>query len=207
LPDAIELLTQTTLRNVIAQMTLDDTFSSRELINSILKEMTEQDAERWGVRITHVEIMNILPPMDTKNAMESQIKEERDRRSLVLTADGERESAIIKSKGNAAQIILRAEGQKTADIQKAKGKSKAKLLIAQAESKSIELIKKSLENCGSSERSTDYLIATKYLNSIRNLSNRTNSKVIMVPVESVKGIGQLFGNFKPNEQKSLFNLN
>jgi len=207
LPDAIELLTQTTLRNVIAQMTLDDTFSSRELINSMLKEMTEQDAERWGVRITHVEIMNIIPPSDTKNAMELQIKEERERRSLVLTADGGRESAIIRSKGDAAQIILRAEAQKTADIQRAKGRSKAKLLIAQAEAKSIELIKKALEQCGCTERATDYLIAMKYLRSLRQLSaNKNNSKIVMVPCESIKGIGQLFSQQKLTEQKSLFSF-
>jgi len=178
LPDAIELLTQTTLRNIIAQMTLDDTFSSRELINSILKEMTEQDAERWGVRITHVEIMNILPPEDIKSAMEYQIREERERRSLVLSADGERESNIIKSKGTAAQMILRAEGQKTADIQRAKGAAKSKLLLAQAEAKSIELIKKALETSG--VKATEYLITLKYLNALRNLAN-ANSKVVLVP--------------------------
>ena len=157
--------------------------------------------------------MNILPPSDTKNAMELQIKEERERRSLVLTADGERESAIIKSKGNAAQIILRAEGQKTADIQKAKGKSKAKLLIAQAEAKSIELIKKALEESNATERATDYLIALKYLNSIKNMSynpnrqNNQNTKVVMIPVESVKGIGQLFGQQKTvNQEKNVLNF-
>ena len=199
LPDAIELLTQTTLRNIIAQMTLDDTFSSRELINSILKEMTEQDAERWGVRITHVEIMNILPPDDIRSAMEYQIREERERRSLVLNADGERESAIIKSKGNAAQMILRAEGQKTADIQRAKGAAKSKLLLAQAEAKSIEMLKKVLESTG--VKATEYLITLKYLTSLKNLSTN-NSKVVLVPCESIQGVGNIFSSAQtlPQEQ-------
>lgn len=103
-PDAIELLTQATLRNVIAQMTLDDTFSSREQINAELLSKVQRDAERWGVTITRVEIFNILPPHDIRSAMENQIKSERERRSTVLQADGERESAVIRSRGDAARV-------------------------------------------------------------------------------------------------------
>jgi regulator of protease activity HflC (stomatin/prohibitin superfamily) len=104
LPDALTLLTQTTLRNIIAQITLDETFSSRDLINQRLRDKTSRDAERWGVSITRVEIMNIFAPEDIRDAMEKQIKEERERRSSVLRADGEREAAIVSSKGNAAKV-------------------------------------------------------------------------------------------------------
>ncbi len=135
LPDALTLLTQTTLRNVVAHITLDESFASRDLINARLRDKTSRDAERWGVAITRVEIMNIFAPDDIRDAMEKQIKEERERRSSVLRADGDREAAIVSSKGNAAkvcvspisaalcsralirQIILCAEGDKTAQMQ------------------------------------------------------------------------------------------
>jgi len=190
LPDSIELLTQTTLRNIIAQMTLDDTFSSRELINAELKEKTMTDAERWGVSIKRVEIMNILPPSDIKQAMEKQIREERERRSHVLQADGERESAIIRSKGNAAKLVLEAEGEKTANIQRSKGQAEAKLLLATAEAESIKSIKLSLKNSGL--RATDYLITLQYLNALKYMnSSGKPTKVILVPSQTLDTIGDI----------------
>jgi len=188
LPDAIELLTQTTLRNIIAQMTLDDTFSSRELINSQLKEKTTADAERWGVSILRVEIMNILPPDDIKHAMEKQIREERERRSLVLQADGERESAIIRSKGNAAKLVLKAEGDKTSKIQTAKGLAEAKLLMAGAEA---ECIKKISETVPSGVRATDYLMALQYLASLSRMNSHSPAKVVLVPSNTLDSISDI----------------
>jgi len=190
LPDAIELLTQTTLRNIIAHMTLDETFSSREMINAQLKETTTPDAERWGVTITRVEIMNILPPADIKDAMEKQIKEERERRSTVLQADGERESSIIRSKGDAAQAILFAEGEKTSRLQKAKGIAESKLLLATSEAEAIKSIQESMK--GSSIRSTDYMIALQYLNSLNRMTmSGKPSKVVLVPSETLDTIGDI----------------
>jgi len=200
LPDAIELLTQTTLRNIIAHMTLDDTFSSREMINAQLKETTSPDAERWGVSITRVEIMNILPPADIKDAMEKQIKEERERRSTVLQADGERESAIIRSKGDAAQAILYAEGEKTSRIQRAKGIAESKLLLATADAESIKSIQDSLK--GSNVRSTDYMIALQYLNSLyRMTASGKPSKLILVPsdtLDTIVDIINVHSQLQPN---------
>jgi len=192
LPDAIELLTQTTLRNIIAQMTLDDTFSSRELINSQLKEKTMPDAERWGVTIKRVEIMNILPPADIKQAMEKQIKEERERRSHVLQADGERESSIIRSKGNAAQMILQSEGDKTSRIQNAKGIAEAKILMATAEAESIKSIRSAITD--SNVRATDYLMGSQYLSTINRLSTSSAEKpstVTLIPTDTLNTIGDL----------------
>jgi len=189
LPDAIELLTQTTLRNIIAHMTLDDTFSSREIINAQLKESTCGDAERWGVTITRVEIMNILPPADIKDAMEKQIKEERERRSTVLQADGERESAIIRSKGDAAQVILYAEGEKTAKIQRAKGIAESKLLLASAEVESIKSIQESMK--GSQAKSIDYMVANQYLNSLNRMTGGKTSKVFLVPSNTLDTIEEI----------------
>jgi len=202
LPDAIELLTQTTLRNIIAHMTLDDTFSSRELINAQLKEATCVDAERWGVTITRVEIMNILPPADIKDAMEKQIKEERERRSTVLQADGERESAIIRSKGDAAQVILYAEGEKTSKIQRAKGVAESKLLLATAEAESIKSIQESLKE--SHVRSTDYMIALQYLNSLNRMTTSGKaSKVILVPSDTLDTIGEIMNTQQKLQTKAV----
>ncbi len=143
------------------------------------------DAERWGVSIKRVEIMNILPPKDIKHAMESQIKEERERRSNVLQADGERESAIIRSKGNAAKLILKAEGEKTAKIQIAKGIAEAKSLQATAESESIKSIRAALKESG--VRATDYLIASQYLNSLTNVnSSGKQCTTVLVPSNTLE---------------------
>lgn len=193
LPDAIEMLTQSTLRNIIAHMTLDDTFSSRELISTQLKERTLHDAERWGVTLTRVENMNILPPADIKSAMELQIREERERRALVISADGERESQIIRSFGDAAQLILNAEGSKTARVQRAKGEAEAKLLLAQAESRGIALLSDALQALG--VRATEYLVALQYMNAFSTMamSRSKQSSVVLVPRESIAGLSDLLG--------------
>lgn len=185
LPDAIELLTQVestifyymqaTLRNIVAKITLDDTFSSREAINEELLEKVytnylnyyqiHLDAERWGVTITRVEIQNILPPYDIKNVMEMQIKSERARRyshiswmkcrSEVLRADGDRIRDVITSRGNVARVaileenysqqVLNAEGFRASTIVRAEGEAAAKLMAAEAEKKSLEIIAQGLE--------------------------------------------------------------
>lgn len=195
LPDAIELLTQTTLRNIIAQMTLDDTFSSRELINAELKEKTGPDCERWGVTITNVEIMNIIPPADIKQAMEMQIKEERERRSTVLHADGQRESAVIRSKGDAAKLVLKAEGEKTSKIQVAKGSAEAKQNLATAEAESIRVISEALRN--SELKATDYLTAVQYLESLQKVASRQeNSTVTFIPSDTIDFLSDLAVNAK-----------
>lgn len=189
LPDAVELLTQATLRNIVAQMTLDDTFSSREAINTQLLSKIQRDSERWGVTITRVEIFNILPPADIKSAMENQIRAERERRSTVLRADGTRESAVIKSRGEAARVVLSAEGARAASIARAQGDAAAKKLLASAEADCVAAIR---DACGDSVRAVDYLAAVEYLNSLRNLTaGASRSEVVMVPTEAMDGIDSL----------------
>jgi len=196
LPDAVELLTQATLRNIVAQMTLDDTFSSREAINAQLLGKIQRDSERWGVTITRVEIFNILPPADIKNAMENQIRAERERRSTVLRADGTRESAVIKSRGEAARVVLSAEGARAASLLRAQGDAQSKKMLASAEADCIGAIK---AVAGDSVRAVDYLAAVEYLNSLRNLTVAENkSTVTLVPFEAMDGIDALVGlNTRP----------
>lgn len=191
LPDAIELLTQSTLRNIIANMTLDDTFSSRDHINANLLSILRPDAERWGVSITRVEIFNINPPENIKLAMENQIKAERERRSHVLVADGNRESTIVKSRGDAARIVLLAEGQRSVDMVRATGEARAKMLFAEAESKSIECMQAACQNTGI--RSVDYLIALQYLNSIMSVNKpgSESSKVVLIPSKTIVGVNDV----------------
>jgi len=189
LPDAIELLTQTSLRNIIAQMTLDDTFSSREIINSRLKERTTPDVERWGVSISRVEIFNILPPPDIKRAMENQLKEERERRSTVLTADGSRESNVIRSRGEAAQMVLLSEGYRVSRLIRAKGEAAAKIAQARAQAESLDLIRKALTISGIS--ATDYLLTIDYLRALPRLSSGENTRAILVPSVAVDPVEAL----------------
>lgn len=183
LPDSIELLTQSTLRNIIAGLTLDDTFSSREEINAELLGKVARDCERWGVTITRVEVFNISPPSDILDAMTKQITAERERRSAVLTADGERESSIIQSRGEAAQLILQAEGMRAAALLRAKGAADAKKIMAQAEAQCLADIRTAVSPHG--VRGVDYLTAVEYLNSLARLSSGVADKVVLVPMESV----------------------
>lgn len=190
LPDAVELLTQSTLRNIVAHMTLDDTFSSREKINAELLKMIQLDTERWGVTITRVEIFNISPPKDIIQSMQLQIKAERDRRSAVLKADGERLSSIIRSHGEAAKLVLHAEGKRTSDITQAHGDAKSKTLIADSQAECLKVVADAVGQYG--VRAVDYLTAVQYLNALRMICyNKKNNKVILVPVECVNGIDEL----------------
>lgn len=183
LPDSIELLTQSTLRNIVAGLTLDDTFSSREQINSELLAKVARDCERWGVAITRVEVFNISPPSDILDAMTQQITAERERRSNVLTADGERESSIIKSRGNAAQLVLQAEGFRASSVLRAKGNAEAKKIMAAAEAQCLADMRHAVSPY--SIRGVDYLTAIEYLNSLARLTSGRADKVVLVPLDSV----------------------
>lgn len=191
LPDAIELLTQTTLRNIIAYLTLDDCFSSRERINDLLRERTQSDAARWGVEIVAVEIQQILPPDDIKAAMENQIIGERERRSAVLQADGERESQVIRSRGDAAKVVLHAEGEKMSRIQTAKGEAEYKMVLATSEAECITALREALTQLGSQVRATDYLVCLQYLNALHTSTSSKPSKVVLIPRSSLETVSQL----------------
>jgi len=186
LPDCVELLTQTTLRNIIALMTLDDTFSNRDLINSRLKEATKPDAERWGITITHVEVLNVFPPRDIQAAMEKQIQQERERRAAVLTADGDRESSIIRSQGTRVKIVLEAEAGKTAAVNKAKGKAEARILLAEAEASAIHTLRSALTTAKvGGVRATDYMLAVAYLKTLEGLGS-PGAALVLIPSSTVE---------------------
>ena len=127
LPNAIEKLTQTTLRNVIGELELDKTLTSRDTINSKLRDILDEATDKWGVKVNRVELQDINPPQEIKIAMEKQMRAERDRRAKILEAEGEKRSKILV-----------AEGEKEAKIARAEGEAKSKLLVAEAEAKAIK---------------------------------------------------------------------
>jgi regulator of protease activity HflC (stomatin/prohibitin superfamily) len=183
LPDSVELLTQSTLRNIIAGLTLDDTFSSREEINAELLVKVQRDCERWGVAITRVEVFNISPPHDILEAMTKQITAERERRSNVLTADGERESSIIESRGKAAQYVLQAEGTRAASILRAKGAAEARKVMSAAEATCLSDVRAAVAPY--SVKGVEYLATVEYLNTLAQLTTGRSERVVMVPAEAM----------------------
>jgi len=138
---AIENLTATTLRNIIGQLELDETLTSRDIINSKMRSILDEATDAWGIKVNMVEVKNILPPRDIQEAMEKQMRAERERREAILKAEGEKKSAILLAEGEKESMILRADARKEAAIKEAEGQAEATIKIKEAEAKGLELIK------------------------------------------------------------------
>ena len=134
---AIENLTATTLRNIIGELELDQTLTSRDIINSKMRSILDEATDPWGIKINRVELKNILPPKEIQNAMEKQMKAERERRESILRAEGEKKSAILTAEGERESAILRADAAKQAQILEAEGARQARILEAEAEAEAI----------------------------------------------------------------------
>jgi regulator of protease activity HflC (stomatin/prohibitin superfamily) len=173
--EAIEKLTQTTLRNVVGELTLDETLASREVINTRLRTTLDEVAERWGVQITRVELQDISPPEDIRDTMELQMTAERKKRAAILTAEGDKEAAILKAEGIAQAQVREAEGQ-----------AEARLKIAQAEAEALERIQQAM----GTDQAASYLIAMKYLESLENIADGQATKVFL-PFEASGVLGSL----------------
>lgn len=135
LPDAIEKLTQTNLRNLVGQLDLDESLVSRDKINHELRAILDEATNKWGVKVNRVELQDIIPPADIQSAMEKQMKAERDRRAAILEAEGLKKSAVLKAEGEKEAAINRAEGEKQANILRAEGVAQARILEADGEKK------------------------------------------------------------------------
>ncbi|MDO4199071.1 MAG: SPFH domain-containing protein [Erysipelotrichaceae bacterium] len=140
---AIENLSATTLRNIIGSMTLDETLTSRDVINSQTIEVLDEACIRWGIDITRVEVQNITPPRSIQEAMEKQMKAEREKRAVILTAEGEKQSAITRAEGEKESAILKADAVKEERIRTAQGEAEAIRQVAEAQAKAIELVNQS----------------------------------------------------------------
>ncbi len=195
LPDAIEKLTQTTLRNLVGQLDLDETLVSRDKINQELRAILDEATNKWGVKVNRVELQDIIPPADIQSSMEKQMKAERDRRAAILEAEGLKKSAILKAEGQKEAAINQAEGEKQAAILKAEGIAQARVIEADAEKEAIHRIIDALADKGQPDK---YLIAMKYLETLSDITAGENNKVVYMPYEatgilsSVDGIKQMF---------------
>lgn len=177
LPEAIEKLTQTSLRNVIGELTLDHTLTSRDSINAKLTDILDEATDKWGVKVNRVELQEIMPPEEIRTAMEKEMRAERDKRAKILTADAEREYQIRV-----------AEGEKQAKIARAEGEAQSKLLVADAERKSIELIAEAVK--GSEVDPAQYQVALKYVQAFAQIVQK-GDKTVVLPYESSALLGSV----------------
>jgi len=191
LPDAIEKLTQTSLRNVIGEMDLDETLTSRDTINSKLRAILDQATHKWGVKVNRVELQDITPPPEIKGAMEKQMRAERDRRAAILEAEGSKASKILESEGFRASQINQAEGEKQARVLAAEAEAEAKLKVAQAEAAAIAHIAQAVASSGGDP--TSYLIAMRYIDTLKEMVSGKDNKVVYVPFEATGVLGALGG--------------
>jgi len=200
LPDAIEKLTQTTLRSVIGEMDLDQTLSSRDTINNKLRKILDEASDKWGVKVNRVELQDINPPREIRDAMEKQMRAERDRRAYVLEAEGLKSAKILEAEGVKSAEVTKAEGYKLSKILVAEGEAEAKIKIAQAEAEAISVITKSISTSGGNP--SNYLIALKYIDAWKEMVSGKDNKVVYLPYEasgvmsSLGGIKNMFEDLK-----------
>jgi len=187
LPEAIEKLTQTTLRNVIGSMDLDESLVSRDQINEKLRIILDEATDKWGVKINRVELQEVNPPLDIRQAMEKQMRAERDRRAVILEAEGKKRSAILESEGIKESNVLRAQGEAEARIAQAEGEATARKLISEAEAKAIEFIKVAAPNSDPMQ----YLIAMNYIKTLPEMTKGKNDKLVVVPYEATAMMGSI----------------
>jgi regulator of protease activity HflC (stomatin/prohibitin superfamily) len=177
---AIEQLTVTTLRNVIGGMTLEDTLTSRDSINSALRAVLDDATGRWGIRVNRVELKSVEPPRTVQEAMEKQMRAERDRRATILTAEGVKQSQILTAEGEKQSAVLRAEGQRTAAILKAEGEAKA-----------IETVFGAIHD-GAPDQA---LLSYQYLQMLPQLAQGEANKIWVIPSEFSQALANLTSRF------------
>ncbi len=183
---AIENLTATTLRNIIGDLELDQTLTSRDIINSKMRVILDEATDAWGIKINRVELKNIMPPKEIQDSMEKQMKAERERREKILQAEGEKRSAILVAEGEKEAAILRAEAEKEAAIKKAEGEAEAILKVQQAQAEAIKMLNEANPEAG--------VIALRSLESLQKLADGRSTKII-VPSE-IQGLAGLATSFK-----------
>jgi regulator of protease activity HflC (stomatin/prohibitin superfamily) len=180
-------LTITGMRAVMGEMDLDHTLSSRDAINSKLRLILDEATDKWGVKVTRVDVKNINPPEDVRITMEKQMTAERNRRALVLQAEGDRQAAITRAEGEKQAAVTRAEGEKQSAILQAEGAAQARLRAAEAESEALTRITQAI---GDGDPA-NYLVTTRYIDSLRDMTRSNNSKVIFMPVETTSMLSSI----------------
>ncbi len=190
LPNAIEKLTQTTLRNIIGELELDQTLTSRDTINMKLRTVLDDATDKWGVKVNRVELQDIIPPESVLTAMEKQMQAERNKRATILTSEGQKAAAILKSEGEKTSIINKADADKQKAILNAEGEAKARIRNAAAEAIAIEKI---TEAVGKSTNPANYLLAQKYIQMLQQLAEGDKAKTVYLPYEATNLMGSIGG--------------
>ena len=195
LPNAIEKLTQTTLRNIIGEMELDQTLTSRDVINTKLRGVLDDATNKWGIKVNRVELQDIIPPSSVLQAMEKQMQAERDKRATILTSEGNKQAQILQSEGEKQAKINKAEAAKQQAILIAEGEAEARIRKAEAEAAAIDKITAAV---GQSTNPANYLLAKNYIQMLSDVSSGDKTKTGFLPFEasnlmgSIGGIKELF---------------
>ena len=191
LPDAIEKLTQTTLRNIIGELDLDESLVSRDTVNKKLGLILDEATHKWGVKVNRVELQDITPPADVQHAMEKQMRAERERRAQILSAEGFKGAAILEAEGIREAQIHKAEGEKAANILRAEGEAQAIERLAAAQSSALTQVGASLS--GQTDPAA-FLIAMRYVDTLKDISSGgAGSKLVYLPYEATGILGALGG--------------
>lgn len=190
LPNAIEKLTQTTLRNIIGELELDETLTSRDTINTKLRAVLDDATNKWGIKVNRVELQDITPPESVLTAMEKQMQAERNKRATILTSEGKKQSEILQSEGEKMATINRAEAAKQEAILHAEGEAEARIRKAEAEAIAIEKI---TEAVGKSTNPANYLLAQKYIQMLEQVAEGDKTKTVYLPYEATNLMGSIGG--------------
>ncbi|MEQ8201888.1 MAG: SPFH domain-containing protein [Syntrophomonadaceae bacterium] len=194
---AIDNLTATTLRNIVGDLELDETLTSRDLVNTRLRSILDEATDKWGIKVNRVELKNILPPEDIQTAMEKQMRAEREKRQAILLAEGQKNAAILEAEGRKQANILNAEGIKEANIRTAEGTRQAKILEAEGEAQAILSVQRAFADSLVMLREAgidDKVVALKSLEAIKALGQGQATKLI-IPSD-LAGLGGVFAALK-----------
>ena len=194
---AIENLTATTLRNIVGDLELDQTLTSRDLVNTKLRGILDEATDKWGIKVNRVELRNILPPQDIQTAMEKQMRAEREKREAILRAEGQKQALILEAEGNKQSQILNAEAIKESAIRQAEGKRQAQILEAEGEAQAILNVQRAFADSLIMIREAgadDKVVALKSLETLTSIGDGQSTKII-IPSD-LAGLGGVFAALK-----------
>ena len=200
---AMETLTATTLRNIIGDLELDQTLTSRDVVNTKMRAILDEATDPWGIKVNRVELKNILPPQDIQNSMEKQMKAERDRRQAILQAEGQKKSAILIAEGEKESAILRADAEKQAAILKAEAEKQAAILKADGEAQAIRAVQQALADSLellNQKAPNDQVIKLKAIEAMQKVADGKATKII-IPSEMQGLVGMASGIVETVKEK------
>ncbi len=190
---AIENLTATTLRNIIGDLELDETLTSRDIINSKMRAILDEATDPWGIKVTRVEVKNIIPPRDIQEAMEKQMRAERERREAILKAEGEKKAAILIAEGEKESAILRADAKKEAQIREAEGEAQAIVKVQEANAQGIRMIREA--------KADEAYLKLKSYEAMEKVANGHATKIIIPSeLQNLATMGTVFGEMLDHEK-------